>query len=308
MGGCTMLNRREFIKNGFVAMGTLALMPSWAFKSNDLTRLVILHTNDLHCRLEPFSENHPKYPGKGGMNRISAFVKETRKKEPQLLMLDSGDFSQGTPYYNFFGNELIVKMMNEIGFNASTVGNHEFDLGLESLSSALSLANFPLISSNYDFSATPLHSKVKKNLVLERNGLRIGIYGLGIELQGLVDESLYAGTRYLDPLHTALEQENFLREQEKCDFIICLSHLGYQYQQEKICDRDIARQSSFTDLILGGHTHTFLESPVELMNKKGEPVVINQVGWASLMLGQLVFFFEKRKKKIFETAPNKPVG
>jgi len=303
-----MLNRREFIKKGFVAVGTLALMPSWAFKSNDLTRLVIIHTNDLHSRLEPFPENHPKYSGKGGMNRISAYVKETRKKEPQLLMLDSGDFSQGTPYYNFFGNELIVKMMNEIGFDASTVGNHEFDLGLDSLSSALSLANFPLISSNYDFSSTPLNQKIKKNLVLERNGLRIGIYGLGIELQGLVDEQLAGKTRYLDPVRTALEQENLLREQEKCDFIICLSHLGYQYQQEKICDRDIAGQTSFTDLILGGHTHTFLESPVELMNKKGEPVVINQVGWASLMLGQLVFFFEKRKKKVFESAPNKPVG
>lgn len=303
-----MLNRREFIRTGFVAAGAMAFLPSWALKSSDTTRLVILHTNDMHCRLDPFPIDHPRYPGKGGMNRISAYARELRKKEPQLLMLDSGDFSQGTPYYNFFGNELVIKMMNEMGYDASTIGNHEFDSGLDKLATALNQSDFPIISSNYDFSATPLNTIVKKNMVLERNGLRIGLYGLGIELQGLVDNNLAGKTIYNDPVQTALEQETYLKEQEDCDFIICLSHLGYEYAQEKLCDKVVATKTSFTDLILGGHTHTFLESPVELPNKRGEQVVINQVGWASLMLGQLVFNFEKRKKRVFETAPNKPVG
>jgi 5'-nucleotidase len=303
-----MLNRRNFIKRGLITAGTLALIPTWAFRPNEMTKLVVLHTNDLHCRFEPFPNTDPKFAGKGGMNRISAYAKALRKVEPQLLMLDCGDFSQGTPYYNFFGSELVLKMMTEMGYDASTIGNHEFDLGLDDLSNAMNSSGFPLVSSNYDFTGTPMERKIVKSLVLERNGLRIGIYGLGIELQGLVDKNLYGPTSYANPIHTALEQEEFLRTQERCDFIICLSHLGYEYKNEKTSDCTIAAKTNTTDLILGGHTHTFLASPVEVINRRGEPVVVNQVGWGSLMLGQLEFYFERRKKRVYDLGPNKPVG
>lgn len=302
-----MLNRRKFIKT--VAAGSAALytLPAMAMGS-DYQKLTILHTNDLHCRFEPFPENDPKYPGRGGMNRIAAYVKRMRGINPDLLLLDSGDFSQGTAYYNFFKGEVVLKLMSEMGYVASTIGNHEFDSGLDSLKNVLQYAKFPLVSSNYDFSNTLLNGLVKKNLVIERNNIRIGLYGLGIELNGLVGRSLCENTRYLDPIEVALEQEEYLKEKEKCDIIVCLSHLGFQYDTPKVSDRVLAEKTRFTDAILGGHTHTFLDSPVEVINQEKNPVVINQVGWAALMLGQIDFYFENKKKTIMDLSGNKRVG
>lgn len=307
MGGFTMLTRRQFIRNTLIAGAGLYALPSLAQNSN-ITRLTILHTNDLHCHFEPFPENDPKYPGKGGMNRISAYVKQLRKYDPELLLLDSGDFSQGTPYYNFFKGEVVLKLMSEMGYNASTIGNHEFDSGLESFREVMQYASFPIISSNYDFSDTPINGMIKKHLIIERKGIRIGLYGLGIELQGLVGKSVCGNTKYLEPLEVALETEDYLRYQEKCDFIICLSHLGHEYDSPKISDVIMARETYETDLILGAHTHTFLNSPVEFTNKNKRPVVVNQVGWAALMLGQLEFFFENKRKTRIDLTPNKRVG
>ena len=301
-----MLTRRKFLKSSLVAGAGLLAMPSIA--SNGFEKLTILHTNDLHCHFEPFPSNDPRYAGRGGMNRISAYVKKMRQLEPELLLLDSGDFSQGTPYYNFFKGEVILKLMSEMGYMASTIGNHEFDSGMESLGNVMQYATFPLICSNYDFDDTPLRGKIKKHMILERKGIRIGIYGLGIELQGLVGKTLCGNTVYNEPLTVAQEQEDYLRNKEKCDFVICLSHLGFEYDTPKVCDITLAKNTSFTDVILGGHTHTFLDSPIEILNKEKQPVVINQVGWAALMLGQLEFYFEKQKKSFFDYSKNKRVG
>lgn len=301
-----MLNRRKFLKSSVLVGAGLYAVPAFAL-GNDFEKLTILHTNDMHCHFEPFPENDTKYGGRGGMNRISAYVKQMRKVEPELLLLDSGDFSQGTPYYNFFKGEVVLKLMSEMAYNASTIGNHEFDSGLTSLSKAMQFANFPFVSSNYDFSKTPLNGMLKENMILERKGIRIGIYGLGIELQGLVGTSLCEKTIYNDPLETALNQEDYLRNKEKCDLVICLSHLGYRYKTPKVSDEVLAKNTHLTDVILGGHTHTFLDSPVEILNKEKQSVVINQVGWAALMLGQLDFYFEKQKRS-FHDLSNKRVG
>jgi 5'-nucleotidase len=303
-----MWNRRTFIKA--VALGSIGFsaIPTFALKKNGVERLLILHTNDMHSRVEPFSDTDPKYPGKGGMNRIAAYINKLRETEPGLLLFDSGDFSQGTPYFNFFKDEVILKLMSEMGYTASTFGNHEFDNGVEELAKGLQFANFPFVSSNYDFSETPLAGMVKKNLIVERKDIRVGIYGLGIELSGLVDPLKRGNTISSDPIEAALEQEDFLKNSEKCDLVICLSHMGYEFATEKISDSKLAAKTHFTDLILGGHTHTFLEKPVEFLNAANKPVVINQAGWAALMLGQLEFHFERQKRSIFNISENKKVG
>jgi len=306
MGGFTMLSRRRFIQHSLLAGGGLLIMPS-LYAGNGFEKLVIMHTNDLHCHVEPFPDNDPRYGGKGGMNRISAYIKHIRKSNPDMLLFDSGDFSQGTPYYNFFQAEVVLKLMSEMGYNASTIGNHEFDSGLDSLKRTIEFANFPIISSNYDFSSTVLNNQFKENMVIERKNLRIGVYALGIELLGLVGQSLSGDTVYKNPLETALVQEKYLKEEKGCDFIICLSHLGYEYQTPQNSDVILAKNTSYTDLILGGHTHTFLEKPVEVINQRKMPVVINQAGWASLMVGYLEFYFEKKKKTILDFSHNKRI-
>jgi len=303
-----MWNRRSFIKT--IALGSVGLsaIPSFALKKSGVERLLILHTNDLHCRVEPFPATDPKFPGQGGMNRIAAYIKKLRETEPDLLLFDSGDFSQGTPYFNFFKDEVILKLMSEMGYTASTVGNHEFDNGVSELANGLQFANFPVVSSNYDFSETPLAGMIKKNLIIERKGIRVGVYGLGVELAGLVDKGKSEKTVFLDTVETALEQEDHLKNREKCDLVICLSHLGYEYAHDKISDVKLASKTRYTDLILGGHSHTFLEKPAEYFNAENKKVIINQAGWAALMLGQLDFQFERQKRSVFNISENKKVG
>ena len=308
MGESIMSTRRSFIKKLGVITAGISLAPRLTFGNELMESITILHTNDIHSHLEPFSETDPRYGGKGGLNRISAFVKMIRKQNPNVLLFDSGDFSQGTPYYNYFKGEVILKLMSEMQYNVGTIGNHEFDNGIDSLSNVLDYANFPIVNSNYDFSKTALKNQVKKHLIIEQNGLRIGVYGLGIELEGLVNSNLFGNTIYNDPIVTAREKEEYLKHEENCNLVVCLSHLGYQYDDQKICDLDIAKETSYTDLILGGHTHTFLDEPVELLNKKGEPVLINQVGWGALMLGQITFYFERQKKGFIKKSINRPVG
>ena len=308
MGGFIVLTRRSFVKTIAVGGVGLIAVPSFAMKQGDLEKLVILHTNDLHCRLEPFPVTDPKYGGRGGMNRIAAYVKKMREIEPDLLLFDSGDFSQGTPYFNFFKSEVILRLMSEMGYNASTVGNHEFDNGVSGLAEGLKFANFPIVSSNYDFSETPLSGMVSKNLVFERKGIRVGVYGIDIQLDGLVDPSKSGRTKYLDPVETALEQEEHLKQHEKCDLVICLSHLGFEYETDKVSDVILAAKTRFTDLILGGHTHTFLEKPKDFPNADNKQVIINQAGWAALMVGQIEFYMRRNRHSFFNISANRNIS
>ncbi|BBE16772.1 5'-nucleotidase [Aquipluma nitroreducens] len=299
MGGFIMSNRRTFLKQTILGGGalTLGLIPKELFASGELVRLTVMHTNDMHCHLDPFPADHAEYPGKGGLVRIASMVNQCRKENPNLLLLDAGDMFQGTPYFNYFKGDLIVKVMSKMGYDAGTIGNHEFDNGMGDILSAINNANFPLISSNYDFSDTLLNGHVKTQLILEKGGVKVGIYGLGIELNGLVGTLNYGKTRYLDPLTTALKMESVLKNDHKCDLVICLSHLGLSYEHNKISDVTLAPQTKYTDLIVGGHTHSFLEKPLVLKNADGNPIVVNQAGWAALETGRIEFLFDRVSKR-----------
>lgn len=294
-----MSNRRTFLKQTILGGGALSLglFPNELFASGELVRLMVLHTNDMHCHIDPFPADHAEYPGKGGLVRIASIVNKARKENPNLLVLDGGDMFQGTPYFNYFKGEIMTEIMSKIGYDAGTIGNHEFDNGLSDILSAAKKATFPLISSNYDFSDTILAGYVKDHLIVEKGGIRIGIYGLGIELEGLVGKLNYGRTVHNDPLQTALKMESILKNDHKCDMVIALSHLGLSYEHSKISDKVLAPQTKYTDLIVGGHTHSFIDKPIVLNNARGKSIVINQAGWAALEVGRIEFIFDRSGKK-----------
>jgi 5'-nucleotidase len=294
-----MSNRRTFLKQSLIGGGALSMgiFPSELFASGELVKLTVMHTNDMHCHIDPFPSDHAEYPGKGGLLRIATMISQARKENPNLLLLDAGDMFQGTPYFNYFKGDLILKVMSKMGYDAGTIGNHEFDNGLDDILSAFKFASFPIISSNYDFSDTILADHVVPYQIIKKGRIKIGIYGLGIELAGLVGQKNYGNTKYLDPLETALKMETLLKKDHSCDLVICLSHLGYSYGNSKISDTSLALQTRYTDLIVGGHTHTFLEKPAVLKNADGKSILINQAGWAALALGKIEFIFDRSGKK-----------
>lgn len=279
-------------------------------KDPDITKLTILHTNDVHSRLDPFPMDGSKNQGLGGVAKRATLIKRIRKEQKNVLLLDAGDIFQGTPYYNFFGGEIEMKVMSELGYDAATLGNHDFDGGLDGLERQLVHTKFPLISSNYDFSNTLMNKKTIPYTIFKKDGIKIGVFGLGISLDGLVLRSNYADTQYLDPLIEGQKWATFLRNEEKCDYVICLSHLGYKYKDDsnKISDVILAQNTNDIDLIIGGHTHTFLNEPDRLQNKDGRPVLVTQVGWAGIVLGRLDVYFERNKKGSCVTCKNLFVG
>jgi 5'-nucleotidase len=294
-----MNNRRDFLKQGF-ALGTGSLLLGWPellMAKNDLVKLTILHTNDVHSHIDPFPDNDPKYPGLGGAARRAALIKKIRATESNVLLLDAGDIYQGTYYFNKYGGELELKLMSEMGYDASAIGNHDFDNGIDGLVSKLPFAKFPLLCANYDFSNTDLKGKTEAYKIFERGGLKIGVFGLGIELEGLVDKKNYGDTVYLDPVAKAAEMAIRLKQDEKCDVIVCLSHLGFKYNENKISDMTLAKQSRYIDVIIGGHTHTFLDKPLILSNRDGKEVCVAQVGWAGIKLGVINLYVQKGKGK-----------
>lgn len=260
-------------------------------------QLTILHTNDVHSHIEPFPEDDKKYPGLGGAEYRAALIKNIRNQKDNVLVLDAGDIFQGTPYFNFFHGDLEIDLMNKMGYDAATIGNHDFDGGIDMLARQVSRSDFPFVNCNYDFSGTPVAGKVHKSIVLKKRKLKIGITGCGVELNGLVPDKLFGSTKYLDPVKCIQEQVDILKHKEKCHLIICLSHLGYRYDNAKVSDTVLAQQTTNIDLIIGGHTHTFMEEPVKETNKAGKTVLINQVGWAGVQLGQLEYYFENSFRK-----------
>jgi 5'-nucleotidase len=293
------MNRRFFLKNtGAAATGVaLGALPFDLPAADDFLMITILHTNDLHTHIEPFEETNPRYAGRGGLARISGLAKKIRERNPNTLLFDAGDMFQGTPYFNYYKGELMLELMTAAGYDAATIGNHEFDNGLQGLLDPLPKAGFPFINSNYDFSDTILAGKFPRWKIFRKSGIKIGVYGLGVELHGLVSQSHLGNTVYLDPVKTATEMEVFLKKEKKCDLVICLSHLGLRYRDEKISDTLLAAETSFTDLIIGGHTHSFLEEPLTLKNKKGQPIIVNQAWWGGLMVGQVDFVFERLRNR-----------
>ncbi len=296
-----MTSRREFIRKAVTGTAFISLSgwPIDAFSKKEMVKLVVLHTNDVHSHIEPFAANDPRYPGLGGVAQRAAIISRIRNEEKNILLLDAGDIFQGTPYFNLYGGELEMKLMSRMGYDASAIGNHDFDNGVDGLSRQLVHASFPLLCANYDFTGTSMQDKTLPWKIFEKEDLRIGVFGLGIELKGLVDPRMYLETRYLDPLQKAAEISHLLKKEKKCDLVICLSHLGFKYQDEKVSDEVLAKKSMHIDLIIGGHTHTFIDQPYRYYNRENKPVLVAQVGWAGIKLGRVDFFIEKKSGKIF---------
>jgi 5'-nucleotidase len=269
--------------------------------------LTILHTNDVHSRIEPFESG--RNAGYGGVARRAALIKKIRAEQEHVLLLDAGDIFQGTPYFNSFGGELEFKLMEEMKYDAATIGNHDFDIGVDGLYKQLPNISFPLINGNYDFSDTIMNGSTKPYQIFKKGDVKIGILGVGIELEGLVPKSLYKNTIYLDPIERANHYASILKNEEKCDYVICLSHIGYKFRNnpDQVNDKALAASSKDIDLILGGHTHTFMREPDLIENQNGEPVMVHQVGWAGIVLGRIDVVFEKNKKKRCSTCKNQLV-
>jgi len=295
------MKRRHFLKKikfSSIYGLTLPYFINDDYFDNGLKKITILHTNDVHSHIDPFPKNDPLNPNGGGVIARANLINLIKKDNPHTLVLDAGDVFQGTPYFNFFGGELELKLMSKMGYNASTLGNHEFDNGMEKLSKVLKHANFSFLNSNYTLKNTPLENKIKSHEIFNINGIKIGVFGLGIELEGLVEKKLYKGVKYLNPIEISKDISDDLKYNHNCDLIICLSHLGFSYSKDKniMCDLILAKQTKNIDLIIGGHTHTFLDEPVKVKNLENKDVIINQVGCFGINLGKIDFYFSENKK------------
>lgn len=294
------MKRRDFIVKT-AATSTLTSLTGIGgsfLDDSKITKITVLHTNDVHSHIDPFSFDHPKNPNSGGAAKRASVINKIRKEEDNVLLLDAGDIFQGTPYFNYYGGELEFKLMSMMGYDVATIGNHDFDNGIDGLYAQLPHAKFEFVSANYDFTNTLLNDSVKPYTIKIKNNIKIGIFGLGVELEGLVDPQLSKETYYKDPVETAQEITKTLKEVEKCDLVICLSHLGFKYRNdpEKICDVLLAQKTKDIDLIIGGHTHTFLDKPLVFNNLEDKPVLVNQVGCYGINLGRIDFYFSKDKK------------
>lgn len=296
-----MLTRKAFIYNNVMAAGAFLAGSSVL---NELVaderayRLIVLHTNDVHSRIDPFPMDGGSNQGLGGVAARAEIIEKIRREEENVLLLDAGDIFQGTPYFNFYKGEPEIKAMSSMLYDAATIGNHDFDAGLENLATQLtSHANFPMLVANYDFTGTPMETKYQPYKIFKKGKIKIGVFGLGIEMAGLVSENLSAGTKYLDPIEKGNEIAFTLKKEKDCDLVICLSHLGNSYSDNKVSDKRLAGETENIDLIIGGHTHTFLPAPILYKNKKGSDVIVNQVGWGGINLGRLDFNFSKFSKK-----------
>lgn len=251
-------------------------------------RIVILQTNDCHSQILPFNKNlaDKTKADLGGFTRRVAYVKQQREKNPDLLLFDSGDFSQGSSYYNLFKGDVEIGLMNIMHYDAATIGNHEFDFGLDNMARIFKMAEFPIVCTNYDFKGTVLEDIVKPYVVLKRNGLKIGVFGLSPKLEGLVVKENYGSIKYLDPVSSARNVVKILREKEKCDFVVCLSHLGWKTGDEEPSDERLIPLTDGIDVVLGGHTHSYVTPMDMVYNSKGNNVLISQNGKSGMYISR----------------------
>ena len=287
-----MINRRTFITTSAAFGAGLAVFPRDAFSVADAV-ITILHTNDTHSQIDPLPAND-RNAGMGGVARRATLVKRIRKENPNTLLVDAGDVLQGTPYFNFYKGEVEYKAMSTIGYDAGTLGNHEFDNGVEALAAALKFANFDVVSANYDVKGTVLESKVKRYVVKTLGGIRVGLFGLGVSPTALITPENFKGVTYIDPVVAARDVVKKLREQERCALIVCMSHLGYVEAGDR-GDSFVASQVDGIDFIASGHTHTFMEKPVTQAQPCGAKTLIFQVGKSGIYVGRVDFTFRNGK-------------
>jgi 5'-nucleotidase len=293
-----MIDRRKFLTSSAIFGGAALLASPRSFAFNDgETVVTILHTNDTHSQIDPLPAND-KNAGKGGVARRATLVKRVRKENPNTLLIDAGDVLQGTPYFNFYRGEVEYKAMSAIGYDASTLGNHEFDNGVEALAAALKFANFDIVSTNYDVKGTALEGRIKPYVVKTVGGIRIGLFGLGISLTALITPENFKGITYNDPVIAARNVVKTLREQERCALVVCMSHLGYPFNDrpsKNIDDVKLAAQIDGIDFIASGHSHLFMDKPAEQTQPCGAKTLIFQVGKSGINVGRVDFTFRTGK-------------
>lgn len=293
------MRRRTFIRDSFVYASGLSLGGTILSEdtSAETHRLTLLYTNDVHSRIDPFPDSVKNLGGLGGASRRATMIKEIRAQEKNLLLLDAGDMLQGTPYFNLFDGKVEIQTMTAMGYDAATLGNHDFDGGMQLWPDLQQYRGFQLLSANYDFTDTPLYNQVQPYQVFQKGPIKVGVFGLGVALRGLVPEKLFGQTRYLDPIVEAYKVAAHLKKEAGCHLVVCLSHLGYSYKNEKVSDRHLAARSKHIDVIIGGHTHTLLREPVSINNLEGKPVTITQMGWGGAYLGRIDIAFERDYKR-----------
>jgi 5'-nucleotidase len=285
-----MISRKEFLKKSTLLAAGAALPifgPNRLFADPVQPDITILYTNDTHARLDPFPVNAVEFAGLGGIARRASLVRKIRSQEKNVLLLDAGDVFQGTPWFDVYGGKVDLRLMTEMNYDAMAVGNHEFDRGPEGFAEAAQKAGFPILASNYNVKDTPMNPYVQRLLVKEFNGFRVGIFGLGIQLDGVVPRELYGNVQYRNPEAWARGMSNSLRRYHQCDYVICLSHLGYSYSDSRIDDLKLAGKVGGIDLIIGGHTHTFLDNPVSVTNPDGKTTLVTQMGHGGVRLGRV---------------------
>ena len=300
-----MINRRRFLTSSAVFGAAVLARPTALFMNAASlsfaeplltarpgeTLITFLHTNDTHSQIDPVPANDRLYPGKGGVARRATLVKRIRRQNPNTLLIDGGDVFQGTPYFNFYRGEVEYKAMSAIGYDAGTLGNHEFDNGVEALAAALEFANFDVLSANYDVRGTVLENKVKRYVVRTVGGVRVGLFGLGISPVGLITPANFKGVTYQDPVAAAREVVATLREKERCSLVVGMSHLGYYAEPKErgVGDSQVAQQVDGIDFIASGHNHIFMERPVSVKQPSGKETLIFQVGKSGIFVGRVDF-------------------
>ncbi len=297
------MQRRKFIKETAFASGALiasSVLPINKLYANDAEKntkeFTILHTNDMHSRVEPFPQDGSKNAGLGGIAARATLINNIRADVEQVLLLDAGDIFQGTPYFNLFKGEPEIKAMNLMGYDAATLGEHDFDAGIENLALQISKANFPFIICNYDFTNTPMEGKTKPYTLIKKGDIKIGVLGVGIDLKKNIAEELFGNTKNKNPIEQANITADKLKK-ENCDLIICLSHLGDKYNDDTISDEILAKENFDIDLIIGGHTHRFFKEPRKYFNRNKNITLVNQVGWAGIQLGRLDYSLSRSRNK-----------
>ncbi len=308
-----MIDRRKFLVSSVAFGASLLVRPHQLGLSLDQvadavtaplltagpgeTLITILHTNDTHSQIDPLPQNDKLFPGKGGVARRATLVKRIRKENPNMLLIDAGDVFQGTPYFNFYKGEVEYKAMSAIGYDAGTLGNHEFDNGVDALAAAMKFAKFELLSANYDVSGTPLEGRVKKYTVRELGGVRVGLFGMGISPVGLITPANFKGITYQDPIAAVGPVVKTLRETERCSLVVGMSHLGYYPtpREGQVGDSQVATEVDGIDFIASGHNHTFMEKPVSIKQPSGKETLIFQVGRGGIFVGRVDFLMKAGK-------------
>lgn len=276
------MNKKYF----FLLILTVFMCGTVAFGQKSI---VILHTNDTHSRIEPVPESDRIAGNKGGVVRRMNYIEQVRKENKNVLLFDAGDFLQGTPYFNLFKGEVETEAMNMMRYDAVTLGNHEFDYGLEALEKVVRRAKFPIISSNYDFSGTPLNNLIKPYLIFKKDGVKIGVIAINIQPRGLIASGNYDGMKFLQPERVANELALKLKTTDRCDMVICLSHLGYT------ADKRLVEQTRNIDIIIGGHSHTNMKTPDMLKNIDNKDVMVFQTAGRGIYVGRIDVELEKVK-------------